>query len=409
MECPKCKHKQTDNKSCENCGIVFEKYYEINKRKKQNLNKPKMSVNSSEFVEKKKQLSFFKFAIFFLIIVFIGVIGYKLTLPKNKKKTINPPPKTTVNKENQDNIVKEKMEQNTTDSIKNIQTMTKTIESDEFEPLIDGLKKQLYDYHKPRTAIEEAQLATVFIKTPWGVGSGFFIDNKGHIITNKHVVKLDEKVKKDIQLQIDIYKDLVEKQTKRIEDAKDYLKTLTNSNLIYDLNNKIEEATKELEKIKDEYKELDNKYYKIKYSTALTEYTIVLYDNSEHKIRGAVLNNDNDLAMLDLKLKNTPFLEKGNINHIQTGDPVYTIGSPVGLSYTVTSGIISGLRSFKGKKYIQTDAPINPGNSGGPLIDTKGKVLGINTMIIRDTEGIGFAIPIEKVTEIFDLNDKNNQ
>ena len=88
---------------------------------------------------------------------------------------------------------------------------------------------------------------------------------------------------------------------------------------------------------------------------------------------------------------------------MQQGDKVYTIGSPVGLRHTVTAGIFSGYRQHEtnGQVYLQTDAAINPGNSGGPLIDEHGFARGVNTMILRDTQGIGFAIPIEKVFEEF--------
>jgi S1-C subfamily serine protease len=74
---------------------------------------------------------------------------------------------------------------------------------------------------------------------------------------------------------------------------------------------------------------------------------------------------------------------------------VYTIGNPSGLAYTVTTGVVSGLREMNGKSYVQTDAPINAGNSGGPLINEQGRVIGINSMVMRGVNGIGFAIPIE--------------
>jgi S1-C subfamily serine protease len=87
------------------------------------------------------------------------------------------------------------------------------------------------------------------------------------------------------------------------------------------------------------------------------------------------------------------------------GDRVYTIGNPVGLRNTVTAGIFSGYRRHEdsGEIYLQTDAPINPGNSGGPLIDERGRVLGVNTMILQNTQGIGFAIPVTTVFEEFSL------
>ena len=89
----------------------------------------------------------------------------------------------------------------------------------------------------------------------------------------------------------------------------------------------------------------------------------------------------------------------------QVGDWVIAVGNPVGLDSTVTLGIVSSMKrsseevGFPERKvtFIQTDAAINPGNSGGPLVNEFGEVVGINTAIRAHTEGIGFAIPINKV------------
>lgn len=82
------------------------------------------------------------------------------------------------------------------------------------------------------------------------------------------------------------------------------------------------------------------------------------------------------------------------------GDDVFAIGAPHSMAYTVTKGIVSSKdRNRGGQNYIQTDAPINAGNSGGPLLDHKGFVIGINTMKMKGTEGIGLAIPIIELVE----------
>jgi serine protease Do len=91
---------------------------------------------------------------------------------------------------------------------------------------------------------------------------------------------------------------------------------------------------------------------------------------------------------------------------LMIGETTIAIGSPFGLSKTVTSGVVSAIgRSFKadGRTYndfIQTDASINPGNSGGPLLNIDGEVIGINTAIFASAQGIGFAIPADKVRRI---------
>ncbi len=96
-----------------------------------------------------------------------------------------------------------------------------------------------------------------------------------------------------------------------------------------------------------------------------------------------------------------PLSKLNSDNNLQQGTQLYTIGSPSRLGYTVTAGIFSGYRVFDEHQFLQTDAPINPGNSGGPLITSDGNVVGINTMILRDTEGIGFAIPAKVLFEEF--------
>jgi S1-C subfamily serine protease len=102
----------------------------------------------------------------------------------------------------------------------------------------------------------------------------------------------------------------------------------------------------------------------------------------------------------------------GDSKNLQVGQKVYAIGNPFGLAGTLTSGIVSSIRSVQEPnginidEAIQTDAAINPGNSGGPLLNSHGEVIGINTMIassVGQNAGIGFAIPINTAKAV--LND----
>jgi serine protease Do len=94
---------------------------------------------------------------------------------------------------------------------------------------------------------------------------------------------------------------------------------------------------------------------------------------------------------------------------VQVGDPVYAIGSPFGLSGTLTSGIVSAIHrngsalGGSASDLIQTDTSINPGNSGGPLLNARGQVIGINTAIespVDGSVGVGFAIPSNQVAQL---------
>lgn len=107
-----------------------------------------------------------------------------------------------------------------------------------------------------------------------------------------------------------------------------------------------------------------------------------------------------DLAVLRIPARDLPALEFADSRYVRPGQWAIAIGSPFGLDYTVTTGVVSsvgrvGLGMNEIEDYIQTDASINPGNSGGPLVDLDGRVIGVNTMIIGRGAGIGFAVSSE--------------
>ena len=126
----------------------------------------------------------------------------------------------------------------------------------------------------------------------------------------------------------------------------------------------------------------------------------------------AGFDKDHDLAVLkvDARGKTLPALPLGRSNELQVGQKVFAIGNPFGLDQTLTTGIISGLnREIASLEQtpiqgvIQTDAAINPGNSGGPLLDSAGRVIGLNTQIAStsgSSSGVGFAIPVDLLNKV---------
>ncbi len=111
-----------------------------------------------------------------------------------------------------------------------------------------------------------------------------------------------------------------------------------------------------------------------------------------------------DIALIKVDAKDLPSVTLGDSDALEVGDWVLAIGNPFGLSHTVTAGIVSAKGRVIGvgpyDDLIQTDAAINPGNSGGPLFNTKGEVVGINTVIIATGQNLGFAIPISMVKDV---------
>lgn len=135
------------------------------------------------------------------------------------------------------------------------------------------------------------------------------------------------------------------------------------------------------------------------------------------------VDKDTDIAVIKIDPKglNLPTVKLGNSDGAQVGDWVLAIGSPFGLSQTVSAGIVSaknrsgdalegpgpnGISQTQFQKFIQTDAAINPGNSGGPLVDLSGAVIGMNTAIITQSagsEGVGFAIPSNTIANVYNM------
>ena len=116
-----------------------------------------------------------------------------------------------------------------------------------------------------------------------------------------------------------------------------------------------------------------------------------------------------DIAILQINPGDTPLQESvlGDSDKLRVGEWVIAIGSPLGLDHTVTLGIISakGRTSIEGDydDFLQTDAAINPGNSGGPLVNARGEIIGMNTIILSESglnSGIGFAIPINVMKDV---------
>jgi S1-C subfamily serine protease len=138
----------------------------------------------------------------------------------------------------------------------------------------------------------------------------------------------------------------------------------------------------------------------IRFGSGTTLSARVLEDDAHH-----------DLALLEVEGRVVaPALELTDSDDVEVGQTVLAFGSPFGLDGTLTEGIVSARRDIadvgggSARRLIQTDAPINPGNSGGPLVDARGRVVGVNTAIIgRSSAGIGFAVPANYVRDLVTL------
>jgi protease Do-like 1, chloroplastic len=139
---------------------------------------------------------------------------------------------------------------------------------------------------------------------------------------------------------------------------------------------------------------------------------VTLADRSEHQAKVVGADPDHDLAVLQIQMPEATLepLAIGSSQDLRVGQKVLAIGNPFGLDHSLTTGVVSALgRTIKSMSnrtiegVVQTDAAINPGNSGGPLLDSAGRLIGVNTQIVSPSgayAGIGFAVPVDTVNRI---------
>ena len=375
MHCPKCKHEQEEGLECTACGLIFARYREAQERRQEEANQ----LDTVAKTEKTKSGLSVLQVILLVIVVAAGTYyfaGYRRHEVRTQR-AVEPALVAEI--------------EPVTVSKKAIQVTSPTRQVIP-QAALHG-----------QNVIEQARNCTVSIETPWGSGSGFFV-NKNYIVTNRHVVQFDENKLAEFKQKMERTRRLVELEKQKIEEMKRNLQQMpkgpSHSQLAIIIDSREEELNKFLPRYEQELKKLDQLDRKVQPE----DIKIVLADGSEQIANYLLISETSDLALLSLFSGDWSYIERPPHNgEMHQGDKVYTIGSPVGLRQTVTAGIFSGYRQQEngGQIYLQTDAAINPGNSGGPLIDEQGFVRGVNTMILRDTVGIGFAIPIEKVFEEF--------
>ena len=297
------------------------------------------------------------------------------------------------------------------------------------------IEKDLTGKYRPKSDIEKASLSTVTIKTSIGQGSGFFINENGYILTNKHVLRVDETQMKKAEEFIARVDNRIEDDEATIAEAENQLRRMRSDlddykasiDRMTDPNAQIIAMQKyrsqsaqydfdesQLRKRKNEFEEKISKYrqekgeFTKKARTAKydRQFVVLLKDKTELEANLVSVSNDHDLALLRIDRCRSPYLQSGAPNQLIQGMSVFAIGSPLGFGDSVSSGVLSGYDP----DYIRTDARINPGNSGGPLITADGKVIGINTLklITQKFEGMGFAIPVRRAFQEFNKYLKTN-
>jgi S1-C subfamily serine protease len=377
MDCPKCGHQQADTVRCASCGIYFAKFAQqqaTHARERQRREEP-------------GEGGFGWGALVLTAILSVAMAWYFL---RGRGVVSTPPPEGAA--------------QPAAEQVPPTDSASAAAPAPPRALL--GLEAQLAKSYPARNAIETARNATVFIRTGWGLGSGFIIDADCHVVTNRHVVETDgakvantvtatpemraqlaaaeQQLRASILQQLQLRHALVGQPGTNLQVLQIDERVQTMKQELADLPARVNHAISE----------------KVQ-GSGRSGFTATLVDGTEFNSLHAAYADRLDLALFRLPADHCPHLDPADSTRLAQGERLYTIGNPSGLAYSVTSGIFSGDRGDGQERLLQTDAPINPGNSGGPLITGSGQVVGINTLVLRGTQGIGFAIPIEAIYQEF--------
>ena len=382
MDCPKCGHAQAGEQECERCGVIFARL----QKKEAGKGQPGEAEMEPLLPPPKASSGLMGWG----GAVLVGLLaGWYVFAPPP------PPPATDAGQPaagSAPEVVQERSVQ---------PAMSQPGERDQPQTA-EGLAGKLAAAFPAGNPLEQARNATVFIKTPWGSGSGFFVTANGYIVTNRHVVEFDAAQLKDFKGKADKLAAELERDRRNREVLERQLASIRDPGVRRQVEEELQRRQEAYEKYSAMHKEITGQLQRIERSSWSADIKVVLIDGSELAVQSLKMSDRTDLALLSVDCYNAPFIRPvTDSRHLGQGQKVYSIGSPMGLRHTVTAGIISGYREHKGRKFIQTDAPINPGNSGGPLIDEQGGLIGINTMVLRDAQGIGFAVPFEEVKTEF--------
>jgi len=374
MQCPKCGHQQAGGRECESCGLIFAKYRE----RQQALAAARKAEAQAAGQESRPGIGRL-IALGVILIIIVGLGGYWMGSRKGEQA-----PAVAVKQEGS--------------TAPRPASPSSVVQKGHEVPIRH--RGKISD----NNPIESARNATVFIKSPWGSGSGFFIDGQGHVVTNRHVIEVPEDTVRNLRAQ----KDRLEADLKAAENNLAYLRKnlprLRDADLIGQIKRQIEVQGEQIVKAQGALQEMEQQLQTLETSSQ-GDIRVIMADGGEYQVGGINVSSNYDLALLSIMSLDTPYIKPSSrAMQMDQGEKVYTVGNPVGLSFTVTAGIVSGYRKYDDQLYIQTDAPINPGNSGGPLIDEQGKVIGVNTAILKNTQGIGFAIPITEVLDEFSFS-----
>ncbi|MEN6475819.1 MAG: trypsin-like peptidase domain-containing protein, partial [Syntrophaceae bacterium] len=333
-QCPKCSSKVTNPVECETCGIVFEKYLKAEARKKTAAEQ--VAIKASGVRVRPVVLIAIGLV---LIVAALAAVYFATRSPvTSDPQKLTPAPHAR-------KVQKVEEASSQAMSVTNIQPL---------EAKGSG-----------KDPIQRALDSTVSVRTPWGaIGSGFFIAEHA-VVTNKHVIAFDEAEYQAFRNRVERNRKLIDLEIEKIDEWKSRLRQMPDGPNRKQLELIIQGKEADLGKYQSLQREDEEKLAKVRDQRFSQDIKIVTDDNKEYPVDHIVTSSSHDLALLKVSSIEGKVLKRmAKDQRLEQGQVVYALGSPLGLSNTVTSGVFSAYRrkTDTDETYLQFDAAVNPGN-----------------------------------------------
>jgi len=362
MKCPKCGFDQKNNVECQACGVIFAKYLQSQQKRQSQVQTSPTAPLPGKVPTIPKKGQFYLPILIGLGTFVLAFLLYTLFF----KNSPSSQPNTTPSMESAGSA--ETSAAPLTVSVPDSQPTEHSLSESpsttapalqtppaSAPPTLSGIEKKLSVYAHPQNIVERASLATVFIDTGWGAGSGFFIDKTCYLVTNRHVIQADEREMEEFKKNLEILENVIKNNEGVLEEHKKYCQRpdFADKNKLFCLQ--LETRERELKEMKERYEK--NSALIEKMDRGLFDIKVSLIDNTEYFASVIVKSQKYDLALLKIGDSGCPCLKPGDPKKLEQGKRVYTIGSPMGLKYTVTSGVVSGMRILSISRPMRPSTP----------------------------------------------------
>ena len=356
-KCPECGHKISNRFECRNCGLLFNRYFEAQARKRE--------AEKARAAKRAKNILILNTMISALVVACLLGGGIYLWKSGDKEAPASPSVSTPA------------------------QTAAPTRET-----TVEQSATRRAEQQESGRPVDIAVNAVAIVQSPWGVSTGFFIAEDRLLTTKKTVSYDEERLARETE-ELNEARAWIDEQPEKIQRLKERFDSESDPVAKAELEEKIAKREKRLEKRTLEYQESEAVIARLTEDLKNVTIDILTIDGRTFHMAYMDTSATYDLALLTVYNTGIPPVKIAD-RALEEGEEVYTLGK----NKTAIKGVYTG---YSEEGLIQSDVPINPGYFGGPLVDEEGMVLGVSVMPPKEQRKTGLAVPIATVRQEFGL------